>query len=172
MPCWRHPAQPLPCTGQGYRIQPWLGLPIVGTWMVVLMWKRLWAVLRPRRVCAGACIWRGSAAGHALETGQFHSSDARSGNADFTWHGFVSVAIPLFVVTMASQNIPASRFSKSMATSLRPVRCLPRQARFRLVAALFGAVPVNLAAITAPCAPAMRRIRIQNGATGRLSSAV
>jgi benzoate membrane transport protein len=129
---------------------PLLGLPIVVTWMLVVIWKRLWAV--PASLAALVCV---------LVLGVDLPSDflARLGSSIhphlifvapvFTLHGFVSVAVPLFIVTMASQNIPGIAILKVNGYEPPANALFSLTGAFSVVAAAFGAVPVNLAAVTA-----------------------
>jgi benzoate membrane transport protein len=67
----------------------------------------------------------------------------------FTWHGFVSVAVPLFIVTMASQNIPGIAILKVNHYEPQPGVLFASTGVFSIFAGVLGSVPVNLAAITA-----------------------
>ncbi len=129
---------------------PALGLPIVATWMLVVIWKRLWAV--PAALAAFALVL---VFGVDLPPDVF----SRLGQSIhprimlvepmFTLHGFISVAVPLFIVTMASQNIPGIAILKVNGYEPPPNPLFAATGVFSGIAALFGAVPVNLAAITA-----------------------
>jgi benzoate membrane transport protein len=67
----------------------------------------------------------------------------------FSWQAMVGIALPLFVVTMASQNVPGVAVSRAAgyATPVSPVVGWTGVAT--LVLAPFGAFALNLAAITA-----------------------
>lgn len=129
---------------------PKLGLPIVAAWMLVLMWKRIWAV--PAALGAFVLV---------LIFGVDLPADlwSRLGSSihpvlvpvvpTFTLHGFISVAIPLFVVTMASQNIPGIAILKVYGYEPSSGPLFAITGVFSGIGAMFGAVPVNLAAITA-----------------------
>lgn len=67
----------------------------------------------------------------------------------FSWRALVGIALPLFVVTMASQNVPGVAVSRAAgyATPVSPVVGWTGVAT--LVLAPFGAFALNLAAITA-----------------------
>lgn len=67
----------------------------------------------------------------------------------FSWQSVVSVAIPLFTVTMASQNIPgvATMRAAGYETSVSPIITTTGVAS--LLLAPFGCLGLNLAAITA-----------------------
>ncbi|SMF74381.1 benzoate membrane transport protein [Xaviernesmea oryzae] len=127
-----------------------LGLPIVLTWMVVVSRWRLWAV----PASLGALIL-------VLVLGVDLPPDAMGqiGAAIhpgftfiepvFTLHGAISVAIPLFIVTMASQNIPGIAILKVHNYEPPPGVLFAGTGIFTILGGLVGGVPVNMAAITA-----------------------
>lgn len=67
----------------------------------------------------------------------------------FEWQAVVSVAIPLYLVTMASQNVPGIAIMKSFGFEVpfRPV--LATTGLATVFGAFFGGYAINLAAITA-----------------------
>ena len=67
----------------------------------------------------------------------------------FTWQAAVSVALPLFVVTMASQNLPGVAVMRATGYRLPVSRLISLTGLATLVLAPFGAYALNLAAITA-----------------------
>lgn len=67
----------------------------------------------------------------------------------FSVEALFSIALPLFVVTMASQNIPGVAVMKSYGVPLKPGFWFTISGVFSLLAAPFGSHAVNLAAITA-----------------------
>ncbi len=127
-----------------------LGLPIVITWMVVVSRWRIFAV--PAALGAFVVV---------LLLGVDLPADALSqiGAAihpvlvpvmpEFTWHGFISVALPLYIVTMASQNIPGIAILKAHGYEPSPGALFTSTGVFSGICAIFGGVPVNMAAITA-----------------------
>lgn len=68
---------------------------------------------------------------------------------EFTWRGTIGIAIPLFVVTMASQNLPG--ISIFMAHGYKPPisKIIGWSGFANLLVAPFGGYALNLAAITA-----------------------
>jgi benzoate membrane transport protein len=127
-----------------------LGLPIVITWMVVVSRWRLWAV--PAALGALVIVL---IAGVDLppdtmtRIGAAIHPDLVFVEPVFTWHGIVSVAIPLFIVTMASQNIPGIAILKVNHYEPQPGVLFASTGVFSIFAGVLGSVPVNLAAITA-----------------------
>ncbi len=127
-----------------------LGLPIVLTWMVVVSRWRLWAVPAALGAFVLVLIF-----GVDLPEDVFGQIGAAIHPSLiwvtplFTWHGFVSVGLPLFIVTMASQNIPGIAILKAHHYEPPPVPLFASTGIFSTIIAFFGSVPVNLAAITA-----------------------
>ena len=126
--------------------EPWLTAPVIVVWVVLFRFARRWAV-------PGALV----AAVLAIVIGQPDSA------ADFapTWPAFtasmpsfhlgtmVGLGVPLFIVTMASQNVAGIAVLRSFGYTppLRPL--LVATGAATVVGAPFGAHGINLAAITA-----------------------
>jgi benzoate membrane transport protein len=129
---------------------PLLGLPIILTWIVVGAFKRLWAV--PAALVAFALVL---AFGVDIPEGAFASLEQSLVpvidivHPVFNLAGFVSIALPLFIVTMASQNIPGIAVLKVNHYDPMPGPLFAVTGVFSLLAAPFGGHAVNLAAITA-----------------------
>lgn len=68
---------------------------------------------------------------------------------EFTWQAAVSLAVPLFVVTMASQNLPGVAAIRASGYAMPVSRILTTSGVATLVLAPFGAFALNLSAITA-----------------------
>ena len=67
----------------------------------------------------------------------------------FTWRAAVSLALPLFIVTMASQNLPGVAAIRAAGYRLPISKIITLTGVATLVLAPFGAFALNLAAITA-----------------------
>ncbi len=67
----------------------------------------------------------------------------------FTWSAMVSLALPLFIVTMASQNLPGVAAIKAAGYELPLSKIITMTGLATLVLAPFGAFALNLSAITA-----------------------
>ncbi len=67
----------------------------------------------------------------------------------FSWEAMFSIALPLFIVTMASQNIPGIAVLKANDYDPKVPPLLTGTGLFSLFGAPFGSHAVNLAAITA-----------------------
>ncbi len=111
--------------------------------------RRLW----PRYAVPGVLVV-GTA--YAAATGQLHLGDVKWGLTmpvftapEFSWRATVSLALPLFVVTMASQNLPGVAVIRASGYQLPISRLIALTGVATLVLAPFGAFALNLAAITA-----------------------
>ena len=67
----------------------------------------------------------------------------------FTLHGVVGVALPLFIVTMASQNLPGVAAQRAAGYQIPVSPVTTATGLVTLLLAPFGAFAINLAAITA-----------------------
>ncbi len=68
---------------------------------------------------------------------------------EFTWSAMVSLALPLFIVTMASQNLPGVAAIKAAGYEMPLSKIITMTGLVTLVLAPFGAFALNLSAITA-----------------------
>ncbi|MFC3164644.1 benzoate/H(+) symporter BenE family transporter [Ciceribacter thiooxidans] len=129
---------------------PRLGLPILAAWAVVAAFKRLYAV--PAALAAFALV---IAFGVDLPEGAMASWAASLAPPvelvmpAFTVPSLISIALPLFIVTMASQNIPGIAVLKVNHYNPMPGPLFAATGLFSLFSAPFGGHAVNLAAITA-----------------------
>jgi benzoate membrane transport protein len=129
---------------------PLLGLPIVLAWILVGAWKRLYAV--PAALLAfvlvlafGVKIPEGALAAWAGSLGP----TVEPVMPVFGLSALISVALPLFIVTMASQNIPGIAVLKVNGYEPVPGPLFATTGLFSMLSAPFGGHAVNLAAITA-----------------------
>ncbi|CAO3375431.1 benzoate/H(+) symporter BenE family transporter [Azospirillum argentinense] len=129
---------------------PGMALLVLGTWALVGRVARLYAVPAAVAVALGAMAFDSSG---GLAGGVALSGVPWPGvtfvQPVFTWEAMVGIALPLFVVTMASQNIPglAVLATYNYAPPTRPIFLATGAAS--ALTALGGAPTVNLAAITA-----------------------
>ena len=114
-----------------------------------LVGRRLW----PRYAVPGVLVV-GTA--YAAATGQLHLGGVQWSLTmpvftapDFTWRATISLALPLFVVTMASQNLPGVAVIRATGYDLPISRIISLTGLVTLVLAPFGAFALNLSAITA-----------------------
>ncbi|WP_431301749.1 benzoate/H(+) symporter BenE family transporter [Sediminicoccus sp. BL-A-41-H5] len=124
---------------------PWLALPVVLAWAVMLKLNRLWAVPAAVVVAVAALLLGPGLPG----AGAWEAPRLVSVTPSFEWGAMVGIALPLFLVTMASQNLPgyAVLQANGYKPEMRPVFLATGGGSF--LGAFFGGQLVNLAAITA-----------------------
>lgn len=117
--------------------------------LAYLMGRRLW----PRYAVPGVL---GVGVAFALAQGQLHLSGVPFTLTmpvfvapEFTLAAAVSLALPLFVVTMASQNLPGVAAIRAAGYDMPISRIITLTGLATLVLAPFGAFALNLSAITA-----------------------
>jgi benzoate membrane transport protein len=129
---------------------PLLGLPIILAWIVVGAVRRLWAV--PAALGAFALVLTFGIDipdGALASIGRSLVPTIEIVRPEFNLAGLVSVALPLFIVTMASQNIPGIAVLKVNLYDPKPGPLFAVTGFFSVLSAPFGGHAVNLAAITA-----------------------
>jgi benzoate membrane transport protein len=136
------------CLGPVKAVQevPELALPVVATWLVLTVVARRWAVLGAL-VAAVVAIALSQPLGEVTRDGLLPPLALTAPR--FEWGAIVGIALPLFIVTMASQNIPGMSVLASFGyrPPLRPL--LVSTGAASVAAAPFGGHAINLAAITA-----------------------
>jgi benzoate membrane transport protein len=128
--------------------QPFAALAILGTWLVFMRFKRLWAVPAATLLAVGLIIGtQGQGGGHLLQwpslsvvTPAFHID------------ALISLAIPLYIVTMASQNITGLAVLSTFGYRPNVREGLLVTGGLSLLFAPLGAPAINYAAITAALA--------------------
>lgn len=124
---------------------PWLALPVVLAWAVMLRLNRLWAV--PVAVLMAVAVL-------LLGPGLPGASGFTPSVLEFVaprleWGTLAGIALPLFLVTMASQNLPglAVLHANGYRPAVRPIFVATGLGSF--AGGFAGGQLVNLAAITA-----------------------
>lgn len=124
---------------------PLVALPVIIVWFVLYRLAPRWAV--PAAIVLAVVLLAATAG-----TGWLRNAHVLP-QLDFVTPQFnplvvLSLAVPLFIVTMAGQNIPGAAILNSFGYST-PVRsALVGSGALSAVGALFGGIPVNLAALT------------------------
>jgi benzoate membrane transport protein len=123
---------------------PMLGLPVVLVWAFMFHFKRLYAVPAAVAVAFGLIALQGVPAASAdwWPTPVFVPPV-------WNWSAVIGLGVPLFLVTMASQNIPGLAVLNLNGYQPAPGPLFRITGVFSLLAAPFGGHAVNLAAITA-----------------------
>ncbi|MBB4955228.1 benzoate membrane transport protein [Agrobacterium vitis] len=138
---------------QAVEFNPLFGLPILLAWAIVGAFNRLYAV--PAALAAFVLVL---IFGVHVPTASFaHLSASLVPPMEFvmphiTLAATISIALPLFIVTMASQNIPGIAVLKVYDYHPSPGPLFAITGIFSAIAAPFGGNAINLAAVTAAMA--------------------
>lgn len=125
---------------------PLLGLPIVLAWAIVARLRRLFAV--PAAVAVAAVLIGATTTVTTADLGPLWPAPVLVAPT-FEPAAVTAIAIPLFIVTMASQNIPGVAILSANGYRPDPGPLFRLTGLFTLLSAPFGGHAVNLAAITA-----------------------
>jgi len=126
---------------------PWLFLPVLTAWGIGLIWNRLLAM--PLAILAFLVMLFVGTNANAPDVVVTVLPDMEPIWPIFTLQGFISVAVPLYLVTMAGQNIPGFAVLELNKYDVDRQSCLRNTGFVSLLIACFGAIPVNMSAITA-----------------------
>src|SRR5690349_49123 len=139
---------------RGFAAHPWLVGPILLTWAVMLRLARRWAV--PAAFAATLAVIAADAArasqhGHGGPHGALVPHLAWTAPT-LTWASLLGLAIPLYVVTMAGQNIPGVAVMASYGYQVPWRETMTVTGLGTAAGAMAGGHAINLAAITASMA--------------------
>ncbi|CAM5768732.1 benzoate transporter [Labrys miyagiensis] len=123
---------------------PKFAVPVILTWLVVGRFQRLWAAPAALAVALAAMAFDGQ-----QSTQQFALPALEFVWPSFDWQTLISIALPLFIVTMASQNIPGLTVLTTYGYKAPSRPAFLATGGFSAVTAVLGAPTINLAAITA-----------------------
>lgn len=128
---------------------PLLVLPVLAAWLVGLSWNKLLAM--PFAVIAFLIVLYFVVDSSGLVTNQETSLLPEFGYVTpiFTVQSFISISLPLYLVTMAGQNIPGFAVLELNGYSVERKQLIRNTGFASLVIGFFGAIPVNMSAITA-----------------------
>jgi benzoate membrane transport protein len=134
---------------RGFASHPWLVGPILLTWIVLLRFARKWAIpaaFGVALVVVGVdAARRGGVHGALLPHLDWAAPTV-------TWAGLLSLALPLYVVTMAGQNVPGVAIMAAYGYQVPWRETMTVTGVGTVAGALAGGHAVNLAAITASMA--------------------
>ncbi|KZM50212.1 benzoate/H(+) symporter BenE family transporter [Labrenzia sp. OB1] len=125
---------------------PVSGLAIIATWAIAFRFARLYAV--PLAMIMTFAIALYISGPIDLSSAELISSPILI-TPVFSIEAMVSIALPLFIVTMASQNIPGIAVLRAYGYQPNSGALFTLSGVFSLLSAPFGGHAVNLAAITA-----------------------
>ncbi len=125
---------------------PHLALPVIAVWAVLVVFKRLYAV--PVAVALTMVLIGFTTPLEGLASTSLLPDPVLIA-PQFSIAGIVGIALPLFIVTMASQNIPGIAVLNVNGYRPDPSPLFRTTGLYSLASAPFGGHVVNLAAITA-----------------------
>ncbi|MGV8859474.1 benzoate/H(+) symporter BenE family transporter [Rhodoglobus sp.] len=125
---------------------PWLGLPMVIVWLILLKVAPRWAV--PGALVAAVVAITLTSNGDGIEASTFVPQLSFVAPI-FDPILIVSLGIPLFIVTMAGQNVPGFTVMRTYGYEVPAGPALTVTGAASAVGAVFGGHALNLAAITA-----------------------
>jgi benzoate membrane transport protein len=125
---------------------PALGLAIAATWAIVALFNRLFAVPAAVVVAVVLIVFTSHISAHAL--GPLWPRPVLV-TPHFSVAAIIGIALPLYMVTMASQNVPGIAVLNVNGYHPEPGPLFSWTGAFSLACAPFGGHSVNLAAITA-----------------------
>jgi benzoate membrane transport protein len=119
---------------------------IILVWLAVSRWKRLYAT--PAAAIVAVLLIGFGGAGGGLNVADLTPRLVWASPV-FTFAAMISLALPLFIVTMASQNLPGVAVLSAFGYRPAPGPLIATTGVFSLIAAPFGGHAVNLSAIIA-----------------------
>jgi benzoate membrane transport protein len=134
---------------RGLATHPWEVGPILLTWLLLLRVARKWAV--PGAFAVTLVVVGIDVAGRGGLHGVLLPHLAWTTPA-FTWAGALGLALPLYVVTMAGQNVPGVAIMSSYGYAVPWRETMAVTGIGTAASALAGGHAINLAAITAALA--------------------
>ncbi|MGV9678153.1 benzoate/H(+) symporter BenE family transporter [Nocardia sp. NPDC003482] len=129
-------------------VSPAVVIPVVVTWLVLQRFAARWAVLAAFLVAA---------VGAGIDIAVTHRSVAWSEMAPrvelvaphFNWQAVIGVAVPLYIVTMAAQNIPGTAIMSSFGYRVPWRAAMATTGVGTMIGAPAGGHAINLAALSA-----------------------
>jgi benzoate membrane transport protein len=119
---------------------------VVLSWFIVSRWKRIYATPVAAIVAGLVILFSGEMSGFELANLTPRLVPVAP---TFSLEAIVSLALPLFIVTMASQNLPGMAVLAAYGFKPAPGPLIATTGVFTILAAPFGGHAVNLSAITA-----------------------
>jgi benzoate membrane transport protein len=150
---------------------PWAILPIVLTWLVGVRIAPRWAVPMAFVVAAAVIGIDMIRHGNGIATSLLLPHVSLT-SPTLTWAAVVGIALPLYIVTMASQNVPGVAIMKSLGYDVPWRASIVTAGTATVVGATAGGHSVNLSAIAAalsagpPAGPDLSRRWIASQAGG------
>lgn len=125
-------------------------LPLVLVMLLAyLLSRRVWPRYAVMLTLLVGVVWAAAQGQMRWEQVQWSLAMPQWTTPKFSWQACISLALPLFVVTMASQNLPGVAVIRSAGFALPVSKLVGLTGLTTLLLAPFGAFGINLAAITA-----------------------
>ncbi|MET0766882.1 MAG: benzoate/H(+) symporter BenE family transporter [Aeromicrobium sp.] len=152
------------------RADPWAVLPIIVVWLVCTRFAPRWAA-PAAFLAAGVVIGVTMIDDGSTIAGSDLVPQLTFTAPEFSWAAMIGIALPLYVVTMASQNVPGVAIMKSLGYHVPWRASLVTAGIATMLGATSGGHSANLAAISAALAggppagpdPKRRWIAAQSG---------
>ncbi|MFW6774003.1 benzoate/H(+) symporter BenE family transporter [Nocardioides sp. CPCC 205120] len=129
---------------------PALALPVVATWLVVTRWASRWAVPAALVACLAVIAVELTRSGTSVDGPLLPVLTWTT--PTLTPAAVVGIALPLYVVTMASQNVPGAAVLRSFGYGVPWRSSMAVTGVGTVAAAPFGGHAINLAALSAALA--------------------
>ncbi len=127
-----------------------LALPVVLTWWLVAQFYRMYSVPAALAVLLGLIVWKiGLPADFGAQIERSVLTELTLVKPEISMGAAISIAFPLFVVTMASQNVPGIAVLRANHYQPKAGPLLAGTGLASVLAAPFGSHGINLAALTA-----------------------
>ncbi|MDO4592545.1 MAG: benzoate/H(+) symporter BenE family transporter [Comamonadaceae bacterium] len=125
-------------------------LPLVLAMLLAyLLSRRIWPRYAVMLTLLAGVLWAALQGQMRWEQVQWSLAMPQWTTPTFSWQACISLALPLFVVTMASQNLPGVAVIRSAGFALPVSKLVGLTGGVTFLLAPFGAFGINLAAITA-----------------------
>ncbi len=128
---------------------PLLVLPVLVAWLIGLAWNRLAAMPFAMIAFLVVLYFAVDTSGNTIEADIAWLPAVAPVAPIFTIQSFFSVALPLYLVTMAGQNIPGFAVLELNGYAVERQPLIRNTGLISLAFAPFGSIPVNMSAITA-----------------------
>ena len=119
---------------------------MLGTYLLAKRWSSRYAIML---VLGIAIVYIAFSAQLTWAIGEFSLAEPEYVKPEITWRAVLSLALPLFIVTMASQNLPGVAAIRASGYQLPISKIITMTGVATLILAPFGAFALNLSAITA-----------------------
>jgi benzoate membrane transport protein len=128
---------------------PMLILPVLAAWLIGLMWTKLAAMPFAVIAFVGVLVFGVDMTESAAQSQAALLPEFGFVMPIFELQSIISVALPLFLVTMAGQNIPGFAVMELNNYPVNRAMLIRSTGFMSLLVAPFGSIPVNMSAITA-----------------------